>query len=181
MAEVELTKGYDRVARAMTDTIKAVKDTLQAKVTSLVTEARKVYGGNEIPTADLNAIADKVATECGWKGSVVKVRKSEVRALVAAYPNLRVASDKYVKATGNIGYHNLVGLARKLKDSTPHQAVQAMLNREPKGKSQSPIVAINSAAKKLSKVKARAGSKPRQFIDEFAKLCAKYDIAFDSE
>ena len=179
MAEVELTKGYDRVARAMTDTIKAVKDTLRAKVTSLVTECRKVYGGNEIPTADLSAIADQVATECGWKGSVVKVRKSEVRALVAAYTQLQVASDKYMKATGNIGYHVLVGLARKLRDGkTAHQAVQAMIKREPKGDA-SPIVVIQNAAKKLAKVNARAGSKPRAFIDDFAKLCAKHNIAFE--
>lgn len=177
--EVELTPGYERIAREMVATVSVVAETLRKQVTKLVTICRKTYGGNEVPKADLNAIADQVADECGWKGASLKVRKSEVRSLVAAYASLEVAADKYEKKTGTIGYHALVNLSRKLRDSTPAQAVDALLTRTPNQQAKAPAVAIQSAAKSLSKVKARAGTMPRKFLDDFAKLCAKHGIAFE--
>ena len=172
-----MNSAVKNISSAVTSAIGAIKNTLREQVTSLVTACNNEFGGDYMPDKIAKAISESVATELGWKGKTATVRKSEVRSVLGAYPFLVEGMKEYERATGNIGWHSMVKLARQLPlHNTTKAAVNACIKKV-EGAKLSTSKQFGRALGMLKNIKTRA---PKQiaFRKELAKLCAKHGIAY---
>lgn len=165
------------IANVLSKTINGLTDTLVKNVTSLVTQCANQYGGNEIPAKDLTAICNQVSEAQGWEGRTATSRKSEIKAMLVAYPWLESGVAKYVKQTGSIGYTKTVQLARKLMlfESVGDAVTDVIEGSKPA--SVTPVKAFGRALGMLKNVSG-VPSKYVAFRKELATLCAKHGIKY---
>lgn len=91
----------------------ATVDSTGNAVTTVCNAARAAFKGEAIDSDGMKAIVTNIADARGWKGVTLKVRSSEVRAVLETYSVLPEAHKALAPAT--FTYHDALKLARCLR------------------------------------------------------------------
>ena len=167
------------ISAAMSSAIGAIRNTLREQVTSLVTSCQNEFGGDYMPDKIAKAISERVAKDQGWKGRTSTVRKSEVRAILGAYPFLIEGLAALEKATGNTGWHSMVKLARQLPlHNTAKQAVLACIAKSEGSGTTMPVAKQFGRALGMLKNVQTHAAKYTAFRRDLAVLCNKHGINY---
>jgi len=171
-------QAINTIASAMSSAISAVRNTLREQVTSLVTSCENEFGGDYMPDKIAKAISERVALDQGWQGKTSTVRKSEVRAILGAYPFLVEGIAAFEKQTGNVGWHSMVKLARQLPlHNSTKAAVLACISKSGSGNTMPADKQFGRALGMLKNITTRS-AKLMAFRRDLAKLCTKHGISY---
>jgi len=147
---------------------------------SVCNVARAQYKGAAIPKIDGDEILRELAITHGWKGRTVDIRKSEYRAVLAAYAQLPEAM-KALKSAGNsCSWHDGIALARLLRDGTKPAAAAKKHQTRRKAKVKDLAVMARGEAKALAARLVKKLLKLKKiesdFRDALKELCAAHSI-----
>lgn len=109
-----------KVANTVSGISAALSNTLAEQSREITKVAREAFGRAnwEIPKADLTTVVNAVADQSTWKGTKAEgARRSEVAALVVAYPFLGTACDVFKREFGQLRREHMIKIARLCPDS----------------------------------------------------------------
>ena len=153
---LEVTTGANEVATAVATALAEIDNSANI-VEQCVASAMELYDGLEVPPQDLTYITDRVATIRKWSGSSLKVRKSEVRAIVRAYFELPDAMARYRKKCATFTWHEAVDLARALANnnwSIPSAVAQCLSkNKKKKQSNADPLKAFRRHVRAIQDIR----------------------------
>ncbi len=158
-----LSKAYGDMALSTSNVVKHV-----CKV------ATDLYGGDYLPSQDVEFVVNQVAKERGWTTASAQARKSEMRTILATYDQLPAACSAFLKQVGTLTWHNAVRLGRELisADLNISKAVRNAVNKTPEPKSQAEQ--MKQACRRIARLSP--GGKMGTFRLEFVTLCGKHNI-----
>ncbi len=105
-----------KVSAAITGIAVAVSNTFVESAGVIASTCHAAFGGSlDIADADIKAIQDGVADNASWKGSSSEgARRSEVKAIVQAYPWLESACKTFKAQYGELRREHFVKIAREI-------------------------------------------------------------------
>jgi hypothetical protein len=135
-----------KVSNAITGLTSAVSNTFVESAGTIAAACHDAFGGSlDIDKADITAIQDHVAENSAWKGSSSEgARRSEIKAIVLAYPGLETACKAFKREFGELRREHFVKIAREIPiyetaSGAASVAVEFFETRgASKGKSQTP-------------------------------------------
>lgn len=112
--------GLMKIARAVIGLGVSVSNTFAEQAQTITRTCRDVWGkvNWDLPADDVQTIVNAVTHESAWKGtSSEKARKSEIAAIVKAYPFLGTAAKIFRTTYGELRREHLVKIARLCPES----------------------------------------------------------------
>ena len=109
------TTDIKRVAKVIADVNRTMSDTFCEQAKKITRVCSDVFGRAQwlLPREDIDAVIDAAAEESSWRGtSSEAARRSEIAAVIRAYPYLGAACKHYQRETGELRREHMLKIAR---------------------------------------------------------------------
>lgn len=173
-----------KVASAISGIESRVADTMVQVAADIASTCREVFGGLEPAKDVLAAIVNTVAETASWSGTKSEdARKSELRAVIKAYPDIGVAAKCFRKEYGELRREHFIKLARMLPgQETPQLAAWNCAawfedRADNKGSGGGKAATLGMGLGIIKNVQSKARN-VIAFRKELAILCTKHGITY---
>ena len=146
---------------------------------AMLTQVRKAYKGADVPVADLDYIATRVANQRNWKAGSMKVRRAELNTVIGQYATAPEAIALAVKQTKRPQtFSACLKICRALKSGKTSKQAAAVVTAVTKATA--PNKRTKAVAMKSCKVHIKRILEHTQlsaaFRTELKKLAAEHDL-----